>query len=318
MFQFQLLPSLGDLTHMLFREKRRVGQEATPPSTCGEQSWAGATFRTCSRFSSLARSLWFSSRTELCWAVTSERSSLSSSFSAKVWRNHKKQQRRLWIELYTTEEDKKLNTDLVEQLCLPPEEICLLLQLLIFAALILKLALLFPKTTRHWSDQAESLLQHVTTVILIPTGTLPESMRGRRKIAHQIQASLPSFLYFMLKVFTFFSLFAQLAFLKQTHKEPVKIKMNQYIRPKKMLRMYSHFYMIRIYGVWASVEKNCCLIYTDLCLNCSEVIQSFAFFNYSKCSLHSGAAEEKKKISLFQHSHSASIKHYHGGCGGGG
>lgn len=225
MFQFQLLPSLGDLTHMLFREKRCVGQEATPPSTCREHSWAGATFRTCSRFSSLARSLWFSSRTELCWAVTSERSSLSSSFSAKVWRNHKKQQRRLWIELCTTEEDKKLNTDLVEQLCLPPEEICLLLQLLIFAALILKLALLFPKTTRHWSDQAEdflpppseSLLQHVTTVILIPTGTLPESMRGRRKIAHQIQASLPSFLYFMLKVFTFFSLFAQLAFLKQTN-----------------------------------------------------------------------------------------------------
>lgn len=42
------------------------------------------------------------------------------------------------------ENDKKLNTNLVEQLCLPPEEICLLLQLLIFAALILKLALLFP------------------------------------------------------------------------------------------------------------------------------------------------------------------------------
>lgn len=236
MFQFQLLPSLSDLTHMLFRDKRRIGQEATPPSTCGEQSLAGATFRTCSRFSSLARSLWFSSRTELCWAVTSERSSLSSSFSARVWRNHKKQQqRRLWIGLCTAEEDKELNTDLVEQLRLPPEEICLLLQLLIFAALILKLALLFPKTTRHWSDQAEdflpppseSLLQHVTTVILIPTGTLPERMCGKRKMAHQIQASLLSFLYFMLEVFTFFSLVAQLAFLKQTNKQRQGTSKNQ-------------------------------------------------------------------------------------------
>lgn len=125
------------------------------------------------------------------------------------------------------DKDKKVNTNLVEQLCLPPEEICLLLQLLIFAALILKLALLFPQTKRHWSDQAEdflpppseSLLQHVTTVILILTGTLPENMRERRKIAHQIQASLLSFLYFMLEVFTFFSLFAQLTFLKQTSKQ---------------------------------------------------------------------------------------------------
>lgn len=77
--------------------------------------------------------------------------------------------------------------------------------------------------------------------------------------------------------------------------------------------------MIRIYGVLMTmtrVGKNCCLIYTDLHLNCSAVIQSFAFFNYFKCSLHSGAAEEKK-ISLFQHSHSASIRNYHGGCGGG-
>lgn len=31
----------------------------------------------------------------------------------------------------------------------------------------------------------------------------------------------------------------------------------------------------------------------DLCLNCNEVLQSLASFNYSKCSLHAGPAKEK-------------------------
>lgn len=50
----------------------------------------------------------------------------------------------------------------------------------------------FDQTKRHWSGQAgdflplvsESLLQHVTTVILILTGTMPENMRERRRMAH--------------------------------------------------------------------------------------------------------------------------------------
>lgn len=152
MFQFQLLPSLGDLSHMLFIEEKFLlfkwhGKE-------WNWKWSGlsdpgSTFRTCSRFSSLARSLWFSSRTELCWAVTSERSSLSSSFSARVWGNNTDTEKQVnrwdwfkgkeWVysncqticvaqlslvgKLSTWQGD----TDLVEQLCLPPEEICLLL-----------------------------------------------------------------------------------------------------------------------------------------------------------------------------------------------
>lgn len=65
-------------------------------------SKSSSTFRTCSRFSSLARSLWFSSRTELCWAVTSERSSLSSSFSARVWQTAAAWLIGYWISIFST------------------------------------------------------------------------------------------------------------------------------------------------------------------------------------------------------------------------
>lgn len=192
MFQFQLLPSLSDLTHMLCRKKIGVRQEAPQPSTCGQRSWAGATFRTCSRFSSLARSLWFSSRTELCWAVTSERSSLSSSFSDRVWRNHNSRENNKVYELSCVWwRQMRSSTPTWSSSCA---------FLLRSSASSFNCSFLlrsssswlscFPKPKdigqvkqRIFSLLSESLLQPVT-VILILTETMAENMREIRKMAH--------------------------------------------------------------------------------------------------------------------------------------
>lgn len=84
------------------------------------------------------------------------------------------------------------------------------------------------ETTGQRSDEVEEI--HVSQVIIMITMALlepdwraaTENTRWKywsKKIAYQIQTSLLSLLYFMLEVFTFFSLLAQLTFLNRQRQQ---------------------------------------------------------------------------------------------------
>lgn len=166
---------------------------------------------------------------------------------------------------------------------------------------------------------------HVSQVILMPTmATLKPDWRAARErtrrkyrsktITYQIQTSLLSLLYFMLEVFTFFSLLAQLTFLEQRKwsedndnksstcnliwklETPLhdfnqdKHRCTERVNPWKTIcnimtnnmptkDQLSHLEFAEYIGF---------SFHNDLWHDSSEVLQSLASFNYSKCSLHVG------------------------------
>lgn len=111
-------------------------------------------------------------------------------------------------------------------------------------------------------------------------------------VAYQIQTSLLSLLYFMLKVFTFFSLLAQLTFLKQPCEKnssyfnflisetAIDCQLLQGVRCKNNVKLYD-------FSMWTTHGFG---LHIDMGHKSDEVLQSLASFNYSKCSLHAGAA----------------------------